>query len=90
MKEWGMYRIVIYNAQILIELIFRIQLRFEILIKGKTSTQNRHIHDSYINEFWTTQKVWYSESLKQKSNTVMMDAENIKMKELVKELKARK
>lgn len=85
-----MYRIVIYTAQILIELIFRIQLRFQILIKGKTHTQNRHIHDNYINELWTTQKVWYSESLKQKSKIVMMDAENIKMKELVKELKARK
>lgn len=88
-KEWGMYRIAIYNAQVVIELIFRNQLRFQILIKGKTSMQNRHIHDSYIDEFWTT-LIWYSENLKQKSNTVMMKAENIKMKELVKELKTRK
>lgn len=38
-----------------------------ILIKGKISTQNRHI-GSYTDEFRTTQEVCYSESLNQKFN----------------------
>jgi hypothetical protein len=51
-QKISVWKIIIYKPQILIELILKIWLRSQkILIKGKDSTQNRYIQDSYIDEF---------------------------------------